>query len=94
MIRGSVSFLLPLVMASVACGGDGGSSSSSASNASASNDAASSSTGAGAGGAGGGTTAATGCPACNEPADAFVPASADVVEASGLVASATHDGVL
>jgi hypothetical protein len=94
MIRGSVFPLLPLVMASVACGGDGGSSSSSSSDASASNDAASSSTGAGAGGAGGSTTAATGCPACNEPVDAFVPASAGVVEASGLVASATHDGVL
>lgn len=44
----------------------------------------------GSGGAGG-SSAAT-CPSCGDATDVFVPASTEIVETSGLVASAAHKG--
>lgn len=91
------ALLLVPALLSWACGNDADPSSTSSSSSSSSAGGTTS----GAGGAEA-TTGATGsstgtgeaCPSCGAPADAFVPATAELTEASGLVASAVHQGVL
>ncbi len=84
-----------LALAALGCDGggetsvasSGGSTTSTSSGGSASTSAGTAGTGAGGGGGG------PACPTCADATDAFVPAVAELTEASGLVASAVHDGV-
>ncbi len=88
-----------LAASSLGCGDEVTTSSSGASSGAATS-GASGTAGATATTASGATTgtgsggAAPVCPACAEPTDAAVVASPDIVEASGIVASAVHPGVL